>query len=71
MTVIETMSLSLAVIASDIGGPKDIIEPRRNGLLVPSDDPVTQAVAIQRLIQEPSLFTEMGLAAIETFLENL
>lgn len=70
MTIIEAMAQGVPAIASDIGGPIDIIDPGRNGLLVPPDDPVELAAAIERVIQEPSLVAEMGLAAIETVREK-
>jgi len=66
MTVIEAMSQGVPVIASDIGGPKDIIEDGGNGLLVPPNEPAKLAEAIEKIISAPSLAAEIGSAAIQT-----
>jgi glycogen(starch) synthase len=66
MTIIEAMSQGLPVIASDIGGPRDIIEHGRNGFLVTPNDPAELAGAIEKIIKTPSLAAEIGWAAIQT-----
>ena len=66
MTIIEAMANGLTVIASDIGGPSDIIEDGRNGFLVTPGDPVSMADKIEKIIINPSLAAEIGLSAIET-----
>lgn len=66
VTIIEAMAQGLTVIASDIGGPRDIIEDGQNGLLVPPNEPVELAEAIEKIIRAPSLAAEIGSAAIHT-----
>jgi glycosyltransferase involved in cell wall biosynthesis len=66
MTVIEAMAQGLIVIASDIGGPRDIIENGRNGFLVTPNEPIELADAIGKIIETPSLASEVSLAAIRT-----
>jgi glycosyltransferase involved in cell wall biosynthesis len=66
MAIIEAMAKGLTVIASDIGGPRDIIENGRNGFLVAPNNPTEFADAIEKVIQEPSLASEIGMAAIQT-----
>jgi glycogen(starch) synthase len=69
-TIIEAMANGLAVIASDIGGPKDIIRHDQNGLLVPSGDPAALADAVERLAVTPGRIAEIGAAAIRTIREG-
>lgn len=65
-TIVEAMAQGLTVIASDIGGPRDIIEDGRNGLLVAPNEPIELADAIEKIISAPSLAAELGSAAIRT-----
>lgn len=66
MVVLEAMAQGLAVIASDIGGPRDVITHGHNGLLVPPNDPVALARAVERVLRRPALLAALGNAAIET-----
>jgi UDP-N-acetylglucosamine:LPS N-acetylglucosamine transferase len=66
IVVIEAMSLGKPVIATKPGGPEEIIEegcPNPSGILIPPNDPATMAQAIMRLLENPSLSAEMGIAA--------
>ena len=70
MAVIEAMSQGLPVIASDIGGPRDIIQHGQNGLLVRPGDHLMFADAIENLLKSPSLAISIGSAAIKTISEK-
>lgn len=50
--LLEAMAVGLPVIATDcpVGGPRTMIDHRRNGLLVPSEDVPTMAKALDRLM---------------------
>jgi glycosyltransferase involved in cell wall biosynthesis len=61
--VIEGMSLGKPVIASDAGGPAEVIENGVDGILVPPGDSKTMAEAIIKLINHPILMADMGKAA--------
>lgn len=59
VSVIEAMSLGLAVVSTDVGGIPFLLENEKNSLLVP-DKGIDQMVnAIIRLIEEPDLFAEI------------
>ena len=57
------MACGKACIATDVPGSRDIIEDGISGLLVPPEDPHALANAIQRLIDDPELRQQLGLAA--------
>jgi len=63
--VTEAMSRGRAVVASDVGGIPDIIEPEVSGLLVPPGDAAALLEAIQRVIDDSDLRTRLGTAARE------
>jgi glycosyltransferase involved in cell wall biosynthesis len=61
--VIEAMAAAVPVIGSNHGGIGEAVEHDRTGLLVPPADPHAIAIAVQRLLRDPSLRHRMGLAA--------
>jgi glycosyltransferase involved in cell wall biosynthesis len=63
LVVVEAMAAGCAVAAVAAGGPRDIIEDGRNGLLCASREPSDLAQAIGRLCDHPELRDELGLAA--------
>ncbi len=65
-TIIEAMAKGLPVIASNIGGPSDIIVHQHNGLLVSAGDADALADALEHVIQQPDLLNQMAYGALET-----
>jgi len=49
MVVVEGMAAGLPVIATDIGGPTEVIHDGTDGLLVAPNDPGAIAAAVTRL----------------------
>ena len=43
----------VAVVATETGGPEEVIEHGRNGLLVPAADPDALADAVHRVVTDP------------------
>jgi glycosyltransferase involved in cell wall biosynthesis len=63
VSVIEAMSLGLAVVSTNVGGIPFLLENEKEALLIP-DKGVNQMVnAIIRLIEEPDLFSEIATSA--------
>ena len=63
--LVEAMVSGRAVISTDCpSGPADLIEPGRNGILVPVDDVVALASALERLLLDPELRTRLGQEAV-------
>lgn len=54
-TIIEAMALNKAVIASNFGGPKEIITHLEDGILIPPANPAILADVMQKMIQDSML----------------
>lgn len=65
IVALEAAAAGKAVVASDIGGLRDIVVNGETGLLVGPDDRPALAAAMQRLIDEPELRERLGAAARE------
>ena len=61
--VLQGMALGKAVVASDIGGPREQIEDGLSGILVAPGDPVVLARAITDLLGDPARRASLGSAA--------
>jgi L-malate glycosyltransferase len=58
--LIEAMALGVPVIATDVGGPPEIVEDGREGYLLPPREPHAWARAIARFAGHPERGREMG-----------
>lgn len=60
--LIEAMALGLAVISTDCpcGGPRMLIQDKRNGLLIPVDDKKALVNALGKLLEEEQLREQLG-----------
>ena len=63
LSVLETFAAGVPVIATDLGGLPELIDPGIDGALVPPDDDEALAAAIADLLGDPSRAFEMGRAA--------
>lgn len=61
--VLEAMAIGLPTIASAVGGLLEVIQPERNGVLVPVGDPQALARAISGLMADPARAARLGAAA--------
>lgn len=61
-TLLEAMAMGMPIVATDCpcGGPKTVIEPEQNGLLVPNNDADAMAQGILRLIEDRELAERLG-----------
>lgn len=64
MVLLEAMAFSKPVVATNIGGPQDIVTDQ-TGILVPVNDPAALGAAILRLIHDQQLRKDMGNAGRE------
>jgi glycogen synthase len=56
---LEAMAMAKPVIASDVGGHRELILDEETGILFPAGDVTELAKAIQRIIQEPDTRTRL------------
>ncbi|MGB9720703.1 MAG: glycosyltransferase family 4 protein [bacterium] len=60
VVIIEAMSYSKPVIASNVGGIIDVVIDGYNGILVKDNDPQALALAIKKLAQDKELCKKLG-----------
>jgi glycosyltransferase involved in cell wall biosynthesis len=70
LKLFEYMASGLAVIASNAGQLCEVIRDGYNGLLVPPGDELGMASAINRLIENPTLRTQLGIRARQDAVEK-
>jgi len=58
--VLEAMAVGLPVVATAVGGTRELVDEGETGFLVPAGDAVGLASRIVRLLQEPARARAMG-----------
>jgi len=58
--IIEGMALGKPVIATDVGGVRELITPNLNGLIIPPKDSQKLSQAILKMLSNPKLIKKMG-----------
>lgn len=62
IAVVEAMACELPVVASDVGGLREIVVERETGLRVPPQDPQALARAVSELMQDEKMRRTLGAA---------
>jgi glycosyltransferase involved in cell wall biosynthesis len=68
LVILQAMACARPVIATAVGGARELVEPGENVLSVPAGDSAALALAIERLVAEPALrlrLAEAGRANAE------
>jgi glycosyltransferase involved in cell wall biosynthesis len=61
-SVVEAMAMGVPTVATNQGGPAEIIQDGRDGLLLPPRQPARWAEAIRGLMDDPTRRSSMGAA---------
>lgn len=70
-TVMEAMATGLAVVATDVGGVRELLEPGLSGHIVPSGDPTALGAALAAVMSlDESSRSAMGMAGRERILRD-
>ena len=68
--IIEAQASGVPVIVSDSGGPKELVENNRNGLITKSHDVEDLTRAIRELVADPERRKRMGDLARESVIDR-
>jgi glycosyltransferase involved in cell wall biosynthesis len=66
LVVIEAMAVGTPVIATSVGGPAEVIEDGRNGMLAPPQRPDLWAAGAGSILSNPRRHEEMARRGLET-----
>lgn len=69
-SLMEAMAMSLPVIGTDIGGIRDLIQNKNNGLLVKPRDPGALSLAIIEILSDPKKAKSFGENAANFIKQN-
>jgi glycosyltransferase involved in cell wall biosynthesis len=64
LSAVEAMAARRPLVASDVDGLSEIIENKISGLLVPPQNPVALANALQKVLQSPTLSEKLASGAL-------
>ena len=67
---LEAMACETPVVATRVGGIKEVVVDGETGLLVPPGDPVRLGKAITKVIEDPKLAARMGRAGRKRVLQH-
>ncbi len=70
IVLLEGMAAAVPVVAVDAGGPAEIVERGKTGMLARSGAPDALADALEPLVSSPELRHELGQAGLDRFLRE-
>lgn len=63
LAILEAMATGIPVVATDVGGVRDLVRDDETGLLVPPEDPDALAAALVRVLRDRTSAERLRLAA--------
>jgi glycosyltransferase involved in cell wall biosynthesis len=70
LSIIEAMCAGLPIVATDVGGVRELVEDGMNGFLVPAGNQATLSDCIDRLQNDITLRVRMGQASRQRYLSS-
>lgn len=70
ISLIESLAMSVPIVATDVVGNNEVVVPEANGLLYPLDDYRACAAAIMRLKNDRLLLKKFGATALQLYEEK-
>lgn len=70
VAVIEASAAGLPVVVSDTGGLREVTVAGKTGFIVPREDPIAAAAALEKLVFDPELRHKLGCAGKVHVAEN-
>ncbi len=70
ITLIEAASAGLPIVATNDGGPRDIVDNLKNGLLIDVHDPKNISDAIEKILDDKDMwknYSDSGITHVERF----
>ncbi|MGB8854116.1 MAG: glycosyltransferase family 4 protein [Pirellulales bacterium] len=68
--ILEALASGLPVVATDVGGNRELVQPEVNGLLCQPESPAALATAMQRLLDEPSFVARLRADAAASIADH-
>jgi glycosyltransferase involved in cell wall biosynthesis len=65
IALIEAVMSALPIVATDVGGNSELVEPNVNGLLTPAGDPEALSQAVLSVLEDEARYMSMSLASSE------
>jgi glycosyltransferase involved in cell wall biosynthesis len=63
--MLEAFAAGVPVIASDLGGLREVVQPDRNGVVFPAGDAAALRAAIERVAGDPSWFEQLDVQPMD------
>ena len=70
LALMEATSVGLPIVASDVGGIPEVAQENRNALLVPSENAIKLAIALDKMISDSNLRNEFAQQSINVYRES-
>jgi glycosyltransferase involved in cell wall biosynthesis len=70
MTILESFTAAVPVVASDLGGIPELVRNEKDGLLAPPNDPAALARTMSRLVDDRAWAHRMGVQARSRMMEK-
>ena len=70
MCIIEAMSASRAVIATNVGGVSELVEDGKTGFLFNAGNPKDLSVILSKILSTPDILVDLGIAGHRRYVEH-